>query len=136
MSAELAVQKAIRSRLLSSAGVIMLIPAVNILDRNSRPNPDPSIIIGEGQSVDEGDSISRNMVRIFLDLHIWKREVSTQGAKAVAGAVRASINGGRLALDAGFHCVDCRVSTMRFLRDPDGETSHGIVTVGVKVQEL
>lgn len=136
MTPELTLQKAVRERLISSAGVVALVPADNILDRNQRPNPDPSIILGEGQSVDDGDSISRTLTRIYMDLHLWKKELSTQGVKALAGAIRSTINGGRLKLDPGFHCVDCRVSSMRFLRDPDGETSHGVVTVEAKVQEL
>lgn len=136
MTPELTLQKAVRQRLISSAGVVALVSADNILDRNQRPNPDPSIIMGEGQSVDDGDSISRSLTRVYMDLHLWKKEPSTQGVKALAGAIRSAINGGRLKFDPGFHCVDCRVSSMRFLRDPDGETSHGVVTVEAKVQEL
>lgn len=136
MTPELTLQKAIRERLISSAGVVALVPADNILDRNQRPNPDPSIILGEGQSVDDGDSISRSLTRVYMDLHLWKKEPSTQGVKALAGAIRSAINGGRLKFDPGFHCVDCRVSSMRFLRDPDGKTSHGVVTVEARVQEL
>ena len=136
MTPELTLQKAVTARLISSAGVMSLLPAENILDRNERPNPDNCIIIGEGQSVDEGNSIARQLTRVYLDLHLWKKEVSTQGTKVLAGVIRKAILDGRLKLDDGFHCVDCRVSSMRFLRDPDGETSHGIVTIDAKVQEL
>lgn len=135
MTPELAVQKALRARLIGSTEVVALVPAASILDRHARPNPDPSIIIGEGQSIDAGDTLARDVVRVIFDLHVWKREPSTTGAKAIAGAIRAAIRSGKPSLDAGFHLVDWRVSSARFLRDPDGETSHAVVTVEAVVQE-
>ncbi|WP_258552000.1 hypothetical protein [Paracoccus versutus] len=42
----------------------------------------------------------------------------------------------RLTLAAPLHCADARVSSMRFLRDPDGEHSHGVVVVEVLVSGL
>lgn len=136
MSAEIALQKAVRIRLKLDPAVIELVPATSILDRNERPNPRPSIIIGEGMSRDDGDSIARNLTRIWLDLHVWIREPSTAGVKAVAGAIRAAIKSAKLPDLDGFHFVDAYVESSRFLRDPDGETSHGVVTINAKVEEL
>lgn len=136
MSAEIALQKAIRNRLANSTVVTGYVPAASILDRNERPAPDPSIIIGEATAQDDGDTIARNRVRISSDLHVWKREPSTAGVKAIAGAIRTAIHASRLSLEVGFHCVDARVSFARFVRDPDGETSHAIVTIESLVEEL
>ncbi|ALK09503.1 DUF3168 domain-containing protein [Blastochloris viridis] len=135
MSADLALQKAIRARLTNSTEIVGLVPAASILDRHARPAPDPSIILGEGQTL-EGDDLARLQQRVVLDLHVWKKEPSLAGVKAIAGAVRTALHSGRLALDAGFHCGDCRVSHMRFLRDQDGETSHAVVTVEALVSEV
>ncbi|NTH50933.1 DUF3168 domain-containing protein [Agrobacterium rhizogenes] len=135
MTPELALQKGIRLRLTATVEVVALVPDTSILDRNERPNPSPSIIIGEGQSVDEGDSISRNLTRVYMDLHVWKTEVSTAGAKLIAGAIRDGLKI-RPSLDTPFHCVDCLVQNVRFLRDPDGETSHAVVSVSALVEEL
>lgn len=134
MTADLAVQKAIRARLVNSDIVSDLVPAANILDRNARPNPDPSIIMGEGQTY-EADDIARHVVRVVMDLHVWKKEASLAGVKAIAGSVRKALHASRLILDSGWHCGDCRVSMMRYLRDPDGETSHAVVTVETIVKE-
>ncbi|NSL22841.1 DUF3168 domain-containing protein [Agrobacterium tumefaciens] len=136
MTSELALQKALRARLSSSGDVVALVPAASILDRNERPNPRPSIVIGEGQSVDEGESIARNLTRTYMDLHIWVEEPSTEVSKRIAGAVRRAIHSAGLQLDPGFHCADCRVRGSRFLRDPDGKTSHAVVTVDALVQEV
>lgn len=134
MSADLAVQKAIIARLQGTAAVVNLVPAASILDRNALPAPSPSIVVGESQAI-EGDDLARKQLRIVSLLHIWKMEISLVGAKGIAGAVRAALHAGRLALDPGFQCADCRISSMRFLRDDDGETSHGVVTVETLVSE-
>ncbi len=134
MSVDHAVQTAIRARLIATPAVTALVPAASILDRNARPAPDPSIILGEGQSVDEG-RIDRKVQRVFATLHVWKKEPGLAGVKQIAGAIRTSIQSARLDL-AGYHCGDSLVPAMRFLRDPDGETAHGVVTVEAVVSEV
>ena len=135
MSAELALQKAIRQRLTTDIPVVALVPAANILDRNERPNPRPSIVIGEGQSVDEGESIARTLTRVYLDLHVWVEEPSTEISKRIVGAIRTVLKV-RPPVGDGYHCADCRIRGSRFLRDPDGKTSHAIVTIDALVQEV
>lgn len=134
MSASLTVQKAIRARLVASSGVTALVSADSILDRNARPAPDPSIIIGEGQSIDDG-RIARNVERVYSTVDIWKKEIGLTGVSAIAGEIRSAIHSARLSFDAGFHCADCFVSSIRFLRDPDGETAHAVLTVETLVGE-
>jgi len=131
-----AVQKALRNRLIGAAAVTSFVPANSILDRNDRPAPDPSIIIGEDQVIDDGDMIDRSVSRIVSTLHVWKKESGLSGVKAIAAAVRDAIRQGRLALESGVKCIDCRVSDTRFLRDPDGETAHGVVTIETIVREV
>ncbi len=135
MSADLAFQKAVRARLVATAGVTALVPASAILDVNQRPAPDPSIIIGEGQAI-EGERIDRRDQQLALDLHAWNKEPGLAGVKAIAGAIRTAIHSGRFDATDGIHVADCRVSRTRFLRDPDGETAHGVVTVEAVVCEV
>jgi hypothetical protein len=136
MSAEIALQKSIRVRLVETLAVTMLVPAGSILDRNQRPAPDPSIIIGEGQSIDEGDSVTRKLLRVFMDIHIWKREPGLGGVKLISATVRFAITGRRLDLGDDYSCADIRISNTKYLRDPDGETSHAVVTVSALVEEV
>ncbi|MEQ8446918.1 MAG: DUF3168 domain-containing protein [Pelagibacterium sp.] len=135
MSASLAMQKALRDRLIGTAAVTDLVPATSILDRNARPNPDPSIIIGEGQEL-PGDDIARKKLDLVFDLHVWKKEAGLTGVKAIAGAMRTAIHSSRPPMPAGYHCGDCFVMGARYLRDPDGETSHAVVTVSAMVGEV
>lgn len=132
---ELEVQKALRARLVSQQLVTALVPAANILDTNQRPAPRPSIILGESQAIDEGTSLRRSHTRIYHTLHIWVREPSLERAKAIGGAVRTVLMNGRLALPEGLHCADLLVASQRYLRDPDGEHSHGVVTLEILIAE-
>ncbi|WP_297775612.1 DUF3168 domain-containing protein [uncultured Roseovarius sp.] len=136
MSVDLAVQIAIRTRLVTTQTVTDLVAATSILDRNKRPAPSPSIILGDVQVLDEGNSLARSRSRVYHTIHVWKVEPSREGVKAISGAIRTAIHSARLDLGPDFHCVDWRVSSMRALNDPDGETSHGIVTVDVLAEEV
>lgn len=136
MSVDLTVQKAIRARLVATQAITDLVPVISILDRNQRPAPSPSIILGDSQVVDEGTSLKRNHSRVYHTLHVWKREPSLEGVKAICGAIRLAIQWNRMDLDAGFHAVDVKVSSIRSMRDPDGETSHGVVVIEVLVNEV
>lgn len=133
----LAVQKALRARLITTGAVTALVPAENILDRNARPAPDPSIILGEDQEVDARIEVKRNYVEVYCSLHIWKRELGLVGCKAIAGAIRRAVaRSTRLEInDPDFGSVDLRIDGTRFIRDPGGEFSHGIVTVFALVHE-
>lgn len=135
MSIDLEVQKALRARFTTTASLMALVPATNVLDTNQRPAPVPSIILGESQSVDEGTSLRRAHVRVYHTVHVWKREPSLEGVKAICGEIRRAVGFGRLVLAAPWHCADVRVASMRYLRDPNGEHSHGVVTVEALVAE-
>ena len=125
----LVIQKAIRATLVADAGITALVPATSVLDTNARPTPSPSIILGEDQIVDEGQKLARDVLTVNSTLHIWQKEPGLVGVKGIAGEIAMTIRAGRAALDAGFQLIDWRVSMTRFLRDPDGETAHGVVTI-------
>lgn len=125
----LAAQKAIRARLIATAAVTALVPAVSIIDSNQRPAPSPSIMLGQDQAVDSAVLLDRSLVEVFSTLHVWKKEPSLAGVKTIAGAIRDAIGRNqRLAVD-GHACCDLRFESARFMRDPDGETSHGVVVI-------
>lgn len=131
MSADLALQKAIRAVLVGRAELVALVPAASILDRNARPNPSPSIIIGEGQEIDAG-YVTGGVVRLVHTLHVWKEEPSLVGVRLIGWQIRQALRAGRVVLDGGF-VLGGWAATARYLRDPDGVTSHGVVTVTATV---
>lgn len=131
MSAELALQKAVRGRLISTPAIVAVVPARRIVDRHSRPYSPPLILMGDDLTLrDERLPLTRHRVSVMHDLHIFLNELSFEGVKRLAGLIRAALEGASLpATNEPWRVVDCWVPRTRFLRDPDGETSHGVVTV-------
>jgi Protein of unknown function (DUF3168) len=128
-------QKAIRARLLASADLMALVPADNVLDSTGRPELMPAVGIGEGWTV-----YRRFGSTTYATLHIWMQEPGLAGSKAIASAIVAAVKvdaqiEGVLILD-NFICHDLQVTQTRFLRDPHGSFSHGVVTVAGIVKAL
>ena len=135
MSVSLALQTALRERLISTAAVTSLVPVASILDRNQRPAPMPSIILGEAQAVEEGRDTERRRTRVYHTAHVFNREPGLAGVQEIAGNMREALNWQNLQLSAPLHCINARVSGMRLLRDPDGETAHAVVTIEALINE-
>jgi len=127
MSPDLALQKALLARLASTSDVVALVPAANMVDGWALPQRFPSIMFGEGQVVREPHTLMARHRRVYADLHVWTKAMPT--ARAIAGAITAAVEGSPVHLDGGHRAVSTVVASSRFLRDPDGETSHGVVTI-------
>ena len=136
MSATLALQIALRERLTSATAVTDLVPADAILDRNQRPAPLPSVILGEGQTVEEGSDKERRRLRIYHTVHVWNREPGLAGVQEIASNIREALNWKRLQLQAPWNAVTARVSSIRAMRDPDGETAHAVITIAALISEV
>ena len=134
MEPSLALQAAIRARLVASNAVTSIIPASAIVDRNASPALDNSIVIGEATTGPD-DGIARVRYIVVSDLHIWRKEPGTVGSKQVAGAIRDALSDGPIAV-AGFHVADLRIASVRFLRDPGGLHSHGVLSLEARLVEL
>ncbi|MDR6101020.1 hypothetical protein QE369_001198 [Agrobacterium larrymoorei] len=136
MSVDFAIQIALRARFIATPDITQHVPADFIVDRSSLPPLDPSIVLGEAQIVDEGDSVKRDRVRVYSTVHIWKREESLMTVRQVGWGIRSALRRGPLDLGPGFQCADCFVSSQRNLRDPDGMTAHAVVTIETLVKVL
>lgn len=134
MEPSLALQKAIRARLVATSAVTALVPAANVLDKNSRPEVFPSINIGEGQTV-PGDGLARNRHTVFADLHVWQTEAGLAVNKAIVGAIRQAFGAPFYTID-GHHVADLSITSAHFMRDPDGVHSHGIVSIEAQLVEI
>lgn len=125
----LPLQAAIRARLLDSEAVMMLVPPDNVRDWTAAPPVSHSIVIGEGQSV-----FSDYHANAYFNLHIWVKEPGLRIAKEIADAAINAIDGQRWTVP-GLFVSDMGVDGTRYLRDPAGEFSHGIISVRAIVQE-
>ncbi|MBX5149575.1 DUF3168 domain-containing protein [Rhizobium lentis] len=134
MEPSLALQRAVRARLVASSALVALVPVNNVRDANGTPALFPCILIGEGLTSPGGD-IGRRTHDAALDLHIWATETGLVTAKEIAGAIRAALIDSRWDI-AGLHVADLHVVSSRFLRDPDGLHSHGVLSLSAHVKEV
>lgn len=134
MEPSLELQKAIRLRLVAATAITTLVPVANIVDRNGTPAAFPSILLGEGQTVPGGD-IARMRHEVFVDLHIWQKETGLVFSKQVAGAIREVLTDTRWTA-TGLHVADLRIASSRFMRDPNGIYSHGLISLTALVSEV
>jgi len=120
-------QKAIRARLIATAPVVALVPAAHIRETSGTPSVFPSILIGEGQTI-IGGSIARNRHTVFSDLHVWQTEPGLAQAKGMVGTIRQAFAAPFYTLDHHY-VADLFIASTRFMRDPDGLHSHGVVSI-------
>lgn len=130
--ASLAAQRLAVSRMRAHAPLVALVPSGNIMDRNERPEVFPCIIVGEAQTV--GDDIDcADLSEVYLTFHVWTRENTFDRCKAIAGEIRRALR--RVsAVQDGF-ALDFSFEDSRFLRDPNPEISHGVVTFNVTAED-
>ncbi|MGY4332786.1 hypothetical protein ACVWWG_007203 [Bradyrhizobium sp. LB7.2] len=121
-------QKAIRARLIASQELMAMVDPDAIIDANGRPERMPCVQIGEGQTVfRRWDSTTQ------ATLHVWFQEPGIIHCKQAGGAIiealRVDAQVSRTLVLDNFTCLDLMVTQTRFMRDPHGSYSHGVVTV-------
>jgi len=136
MSASLACQKAQRAMLIADAAVTALVPGDNIIDSSAVLDLFPRINIGDDleQPIGNVPRMDR-FASVTSTLHVWTREPGLAGAKTLAGAVRDCLANATWTR-GGWQCLSTDFESARFLRDPDGETSHGIVVFTQTLQRV
>jgi len=121
----LALQTAIRARLLASTDIMALVEPANIRDGDTRPGAFPSIILGAAQVETAGHYRTYRNVTVYLDLHIWAETL--EATKALGALVSRALFG---APDVpGFDLTDgLRTERSIYMTDPSG-CGHGIVSL-------
>ena len=85
----------------------------------------PYLQLGEVQVIgDFADCVDGS--EVFFDVHVWSQAVGYPECKQLASIVRATLHEAELELD-GFNVVDIQFQDTRYIRDPDGITSHAVV---------
>jgi hypothetical protein len=128
-----AVQVAIQQRLTASAELLAMVPPDNIRDATGRPEIMPAVFIGEGQTV-----FRRWSATAYATLHVWLAEPGLEQCKRAVSAIVAALRidaqaDGVLPIDS-FTVLDMQATQTRYLRDPHGSFSHGVVTVAAIVK--
>lgn len=83
-------------------------------------------------SEDDADCISGQTVTMQID--VWSRAVGSLEAKTLTDLVRRALH--RKSLELSDNALaDTNVEATRVFRDPDGITTHGVVTVTALIEE-
>jgi hypothetical protein len=120
----LALQGAVYSRLKADCPSV----AGRVYDRPPQAVAFPYIGLGESQTVDDSvDCIDG--VEIFLTLHAWSRVGGQVEVKTVASEIRSSLHEAELDLGPAwqFHLIEHRSTNV--MNDPDGVTTHAVITL-------
>ncbi|MBZ9999635.1 MULTISPECIES: DUF3168 domain-containing protein [unclassified Mesorhizobium] len=130
--ASLAAQKYLRTLFTGRAALTALVPSANIFDRNSRPEVFPCILLGDGQFVaDDAGCIQAGDV--YMALHVWTAENGFAACKSIVGEIRRAVRDAEDVVD-GF-ALSSTFQDATYLRDPDGEHSHGVVTIHLLAED-
>lgn len=87
----------------------------------------PYIELGEFQTLDDGAQC-HDGVAVFATLHVWSRGAGQPEAKTISGAVRGALHEADLDLGAAWQFLEIAHQDTRYLKDPDGRTSHAVLT--------
>lgn len=120
---------------LYSALTVANVASGRIYDRPPQSVTFPYVEIGESQAIPDDVSTTTaepgdDGVAETLDLHVWSREAGQKEAKDIAAAIKFALHGQSLAVDGRASAL-AWVRSIRMLRDPDGKTTHGVVTVEI-----
>ncbi len=109
------------------AAIAAAVPSVPVMDRvPGAGDPYPRIVIGESQGLPNRADCMDGM-EIYLDIHVWSHAVGQVEVKTLADAVVTALDDVDLTLTG--HVLDLLLlNGERYLRDPDGRTSHAVLT--------
>lgn len=86
----------------------------------------PYLSIGSEQVIDDGNSCGDGW-EVFSDVHVWSRAVGYVEAKQIMATAVDKIMA--ITTIGGFSLIAVGVEDTRVFRDPDGLTSHGVISV-------
>lgn len=135
----LVLQAALRALLVNAEAVTNLVLPANIIDQSERPERFPCVIIGEDQTLDDTRELSPSIAlsEVIQTLHVFSRSEGLVECKRIAGAIQRTVRRTKFDVsdDPNVLCLECWFEGSRFLRDPDGITAHGVITLRGRVQE-
>lgn len=123
----LELQRALRAQLLASPAVTALV-GQRIYDQPPITPQFPYITLGETDVLVQRASFYDGS-DVSMSVHAWSRANGYPEGKRIAAAIRASLHEAPITLVGLERLVDIEVQSSRAFRDPDGLTSHAVITV-------
>ena len=98
----------------------------NVYDRVPPSNPYPRITVGDEQTVDNGNTCSDGW-EIYADVHVWSQTVGKVEAKQIMAEAVPRLLG--ISTIPGFTILTTELDAHRIFTEPDGLTTHGVITI-------
>lgn len=114
------------TRIYDDAPQDVAFPWLEIGDRQTLPDD----VSAEGGDDDSPPATGDAGVSDFFDLHIWSRYAGKKEAAEIADVLHTLLHGASLTI-TGRASAFAWVRTVRHLRDPDGMTRHGVVSIEI-----
>lgn len=109
-----------------AAGSLVSGRIYDAVPRNTEPGK-PYITFGAFQVIDDGAGCIDG-AEVYVTIDVWSVTVGSIEAKTIAAAVAADLNGADLDLSPDHHLVEILHQNTRVLADPDGITTHAVLT--------
>lgn len=119
----LALQGAVNRRLRAAVAGI----GARVFDDVPQDAAFPYVELGEFQTVDDGAQCHDGF-ELFATLHVWSRRPGQVECKTIGGAVHGALHGAALDLGSDWQFLEIAHQDTRYLKDPDGVTTHGVLT--------
>jgi hypothetical protein len=132
MSPSYEIQVAVVARLKSNAAVNALISG-RVYDSVPKTAQFPYVTLGEGDE-NAADADCIDGLEISFDVDVWSRSVGFPESKHIADAVRRALTNPEIVLQENA-LVDLTHRQTRVFRDPDGLTSHAVLTFQAFVEQ-
>lgn len=94
----------------------------------------PYVVIGDDTST-AWDTDDRTGANVTVTLHVWSRASGFKETKAILAAIYERLNRAQLTAD-GFNIIDCLWEFSDAMRDPDGQTRHGVARYRITMQKV
>lgn len=116
------IQKAIHDALKAAPAVA----GGRVFDRVPKGAVFPYVEIGSEQIIDDGNTCDDGW-EVFADVHVWSRTVGFPEVKGLIAQIVPRLVG--ITGIPDFRVIAVEVENTRVFRDPDGLTSHGVISI-------
>jgi len=131
-AASVALQRALVARLRAAAPLA----GGRVYDRAPQDVAFPHVEIGAIEQSDEGGACVEPLT-LTATLHVWSRAVGAVECRRLAGQIRAALRDWTPDLATeGWSAAPLTIEQVRDMADPDGLTTHGVVTVTALIDAL
>lgn len=93
----------------------------------------PYVVIGDDTSIawDTDDTLGKELTQT---VHVWSRTAGFKQTKDIMGEVYDALHRATIS-KTGYNVIDCLCEFSEAMRDPDGETRHGVMRFRLTMQK-